>query len=399
MSQASSYPNVQDLGLIDSQRKQSLGVERPMLESRTPDSMLTPMLDESDITPKYPIIYKLTASDIQTKAQVTRYSTSPFKGLYDKRAEARSRLSAIDILQSVDGQGLAKKKNQTREDLGTDKFQDDGPFKVGEHIFSRSHPRPIFRIMYPKLLGLLKQVIQYYPGFDFAIVEKEATIDEPYRTLVHYYKELLGIVDSAKNGVPYSLTHQILGPLSDVKYDEITADYLSYLLNCFEFQKPYRESVLPELALHKKKQASYKQLWLLYKPGNIVLAKISKLLSAFIVSKAQRSEHSAKRSCWTISVWNLIFNGEKLIRQAHEFRVYQFAGNRDILTLPLWPIEFEPNSEKIKADLREQGRKYFEIACEGCAHRYYNGGMVDSKQIHVGTWFSSPSTITNVPKV
>ena len=272
-----------------------------------------------DTAARFPIIYKLAAQDMETKQMINRYSTTPFEGLYDRKGMARENLSVIDVLYVVLGTGLDKqKKNQTREDLGTTKFRDDGPFKVGEHIYSRTTPRATFRIMSARLFSLLKQVVRYYPGYDFNIKDKEPTIDEPYRVLFHHYEDLCKIRDCGGSGsqAVFRLRNEVVESTEEVDCDETSSNVLKILLGCSEFQKFYAESILPELSLYEAGQASYKNLWLLYKPGNIVLTDLHKRLTAFIVSEAKHEESKSRRSCWSLRFWNLVFNGKRLTRQA-----------------------------------------------------------------------------------
>lgn len=67
----------------------------------------------------------------------------------------------------------------------------------------------------------------------------------------------------------------------------------------------------------------------------------------------------------------LDFNGEKVSAVLHDFRISAFQGEKDIDSLPIYPIKFAKNATKIEDQMRKRGQMFREF--DTFSHRYYTG--------------------------
>ena len=185
------------------------------------------------------------------------------------------------------------------------------------------------------------------------------------------------------------------------------AQHLDALLRILEPE--YRQNVHCEELLHLRGVTSFEGLWLLFKPGSDVYAKIDGELSGFVIHSVEK-RHEARgappipppsgssprikaHQRWIVTVWNLGYAGQMVTKQIHRFPVVWFPGEREIISLPIFPSKYhdEKFNNVTRLHLEERGAKYWECAVRIPAHMKYNGTTLDRKpkQVRPQTLFRS----------
>ena len=117
-------------------------------------------------------------------------------------------------------------------------------------------------------------------------------------------------------------------------------------------------------------------LWLLLKPGTEVYVQEHNLLNAYVVESVTGGVAvNGAASPYQVLVWNLDYNGKYITRTPKTIYVAVFDGERDIDSLPLFPVRFhrDKNPNKpLKELLIERGKKFFRFA-KGPAFQEYTG--------------------------
>lgn len=88
-------------------------------------------------------------------------------------------------------------------------------------------------------------------------------------------------------------------------------------------------------------------LWLLFKPGSDVYVRERGQLNGYVVETVTGMAKSSntRANPLTIKVWNLDFDGEKLVRLSKVIILPAFDGEREIRSLPLFPTRFHSDKE------------------------------------------------------
>jgi len=338
------------------------------------------------------IIYRISCRDLMTQEELLRYSTTPFEGFIENEGPERTEQAPMDVMLYVHGKKLKDRKSQHRSTFGTSRDPDPDPFVIGEDFFARIIDPTYIRILSPQIQKVLRTVVQYYPGHDLR--GRELLFKEPYRVLVHYHDDLHTVIrgykmttyDDADQTCFIQLRNEEEASPIIVECDKVTYDHLQILLNSPTFKQLYEEDIKPELWIYENGLASYDNLWLLFKPGEIVFARVRKSLAGFVVLAADHVSHPdgvTQLDKWVIQVWNLAYTGQRLTRQAHEFTINRYNGQRFIDELNVFPKRFLKDDGRTEKELIAQGREYFKIICGLPAHRRYSGRVIANHLVQV----------------
>jgi len=331
------------------------------------------------------IIYRLSCRDLMTQEELIRYSTTPFHGFIDNDGSTRTELAPMDVMLYTRGNKLKDRKSQHRSTFGTNDDPDPEPFVIGKDFFARIIDPTYIRILSPQIQEVLRKIVQYYPGHD--LQGKELLFKEPYNVLVHYYYDLhmVAATYSGRDGT-VELGSEAEGSLVTIHCDKTTHDHLNILLESPTFKGHYEGLIEPELWNHERGLASYEMLWLLFKPGETVLARVRNNLAGFIVLAADHTPDPygvSPLDKWTIHVWNLAYTGQRLTRQAHEFTIERYDGLCEIISLNIFPKCFLRDGSKTERELIARGAEYFRIVCGLPAHRRYSGPVIGDHLVQV----------------
>jgi len=253
---------------------------------------------------------------------------------------------------------------------------------VGEDFFARIIEPTYIRILSPHIQNVLRKLVLYYPGHD--LQGKELLFKEPYRVLVHYHEELEEVAEAHNN--ENKSGDESDGSATTMACDEITHNHLNILLNSPTYKNHYESIIEPELQHYENGVASYDMLWLLFKPGDTVFARVRNDLAGFIVLAAEHTPDPSGVSPldkWTIQVWNLAYTGQRLTRQAHAFIIDRYSGLCKIDELSVFPKKFLRDDGRVQDRLVARGAEYFKIACGLPAHRRYSGSVVANHLVQV----------------
>jgi hypothetical protein len=127
---------------------------------------------------------------------------------------------------------------------------------------------------------------------------------------------------------------------------------------------------------------TFESLWLLMKPGADVYVKEHGSINAYVVDGwGGGIVNSSLVEEYQIVVWNLNFNGTNIMKQSKTISIPPFDGNREITSLPLFPIRFYKEKQgqiSLEEQLVQRGKKFVQLA-KGPAFREYNGTGLESK--------------------
>jgi hypothetical protein len=116
--------------------------------------------------------------------------------------------------------------------------------------------------------------------------------------------------------------------------------------------------------------------WLLMKPGIEVYSEEEGQLNAFVVDSVSGGVDATLNETrpYSIRVWNLVFDGKKIVRIPRVIEVPVFDNEREIMSLPVFPARFQDQVDggKRRAELIARGHKYFEYS-QGPKFLQYSG--------------------------
>jgi hypothetical protein len=178
--------------------------------------------------------------------------------------------------------------------------------------------------------------------------------------------------------------------------DQTTIHDLNILLNYFK--RHYTKNYEPQEAMFKNGYTSYTSLGFLFKPGTKVYARIGGKLAGFIFESGEEKKKNSQW-IWQASCWCLAYDGRRIFRAPHNFGINKFRGDKQIVSLRVFPSTFLDSSDsgKTKSRLEDLGQKFYYILRDCPAHRYYEGpclGMERSNQKQVDQhWVAKPDMV------
>lgn len=323
---------------------------------------------------------------------IFRYQLTPFEGFekaQEDTGEPRKPYSIFDACMSVKGvwpHGGQKRVNQLRETFLSKSEDADNnvPFVFGKDFVSREHDMFTIRVNSPILNETIRQLVQYYPQYESVLrgERKETFHPYPYALPVHYWEELHQIKDAGRNG---DATIKIDGVDKEFKCTKELHNHLGVFLNFID-EHYYSKKGVQELALYKQGLAKFDNLWLLFKPGEVVFAKVRGQFAGFIVVGSGISgakDNGSNVDKYAIFVWNLVFNGDTLTRHAHTFFIDLYQGEKEISSLDIFPVKYLKDSGTSTKELIERGKSYYKIVCNLPSFKVYDGQVIDEKPNNV----------------
>lgn len=346
-----------------------------VLQFQTADNQIGETSIDSEAI--HPIIYCARIVD-QDKPEsiIERYSLKPFENLKDESSpggESRKPYAIMDALYSISGIWVESPWpiNETR-----DNFLEEAatPLVFGRDFSIRQYESPTMRIHSPLVNGLLRELVQYYPGYD--LEGNEVLHKYPYKIISHYYWDLRRIRGDNHHEGGWNRSSKEL------------SFHLSQVIS-FVDEHYFQNIALKEFDLHHNGRATFDNLWLLFKPGEVVFAYVRGEVAGFIVSEVNllmQSSTSGLKSPedrWILNLWNLGYTGVNLTRQASTYFIDRFPGEKDISTLDVIPPKFFQDAERSGDMLISRGKMYYDIICNLPAYCEYRGPIIDEPPKHV----------------
>ncbi|KAK7914204.1 ATPase [Apiospora marii] len=218
----------------------------------------------------------------------------------------------------------------------------------------------------PYLINALKAVVEYYPG-NTGFLGDTVTINAPYRLVYHHLPALC-----------YYRDHQ--PATHDGEYARLTRRHINVLVDHMDQKLGPRFDAEHERHLSSPPNALYRNLWMLYKPGEVVYAKHENQdYEPYVVSRCS----SGKDGQLKVGCWNLTFANGEFIRTTDWFDVDRFSDEAAISSLAVIPARFycgedgEEDPEDVEDRNIRLGRRTWELA-KGPAYMSYSGNLVDT---------------------
>ncbi|KAK8075450.1 hypothetical protein PG997_010113 [Apiospora hydei] len=220
----------------------------------------------------------------------------------------------------------------------------------------------------PYLINALKAVVEYYPG-NSGFLGDTVTINAPYRLVYHHLTALRHYRDHQP------ATHDEEYASLTKRHINVLVDYINETLGARIEAEHQRHASSPPKAL-------YENLWMLYKPGEVVYARhenSSNDWAPFVVSRCD----SGKDDYIRVDCWNLTFSNGEFIRTTDEFEIDQFTDEAAISSLSVIPARFfrgedgDEDPEDVEDRNVQLGRLTWELA-KGPAYMTYDGNLVDA---------------------
>ncbi|RDW61106.1 hypothetical protein BP6252_12489 [Coleophoma cylindrospora] len=259
-------------------------------------------------------------------------------------------------------------------------------------------PRPAeVRGMYvnsPYLQKTLRYLVSYYPAQ--VLSGKFIAIDFPFKVLWHYHRQLTEL----QKHYSEQTSSSIVSGDEDPKFEDPmkTAEHISVLLDYLEPR--YLDVIKPAEERHQDGVASYNTLWLLFKPGCDVYARVGGMLAGLIFSSMKEDSihiedrvHGTKRwkDFWTVKAWHLNYVNGKLVRVPRSFKINKFDGEKEITTLPIFPADClnTVDNGKTRDKLVARGQTYFDFLKSVPVHLVYEGPTW-SHRVYPNAWKKEP---------
>ncbi|KAL8993104.1 MAG: hypothetical protein Q9169_006595, partial [Polycauliona sp. 2 TL-2023] len=100
-----------------------------------------------------------------------------------------------------------------------------------------------------------------------------------------------------------------------------------------------------------------------------------------IVESVYKEEANSAMKTFTVDVFYFDFDGQRFGPVERRLHLVSYEGDKNILDLPLYPLRFHKEAEKLTATMLERGNKFRELAAANTyPHREYNGLSVGEPQ-------------------
>ncbi|KAI2604300.1 P-loop containing nucleoside triphosphate hydrolase protein [Hypoxylon fragiforme] len=220
------------------------------------------------------------------------------------------------------------------------------------------------------LINALRAIVGYYPGTSF--LGDSVKIDAPYHVLIHHLEDLA-----------YYRSHQ--PDTHDEEYASITTKHIDVLLSFLE--KTFRPVITEEEKRHNSgiPSASFKNLWLILKPGEVIYSMLDGKWTSFVISTIFGGSHPGEERPmpYTIHGWNLCYSGidGRFRRTTRVFGIDPFSGEQAIANLPIIPARFFRGEDGVSPQDTQAkqimlGKKAWELYT-GPKYRSYEGDLID----------------------
>ncbi|KAK9786666.1 putative P-loop containing nucleoside triphosphate hydrolase protein [Seiridium cardinale] len=230
----------------------------------------------------------------------------------------------------------------------------------------------------PYLINALKAVVDYYPEVSF--IGDNVKINAPYHVLVHHRHALA----SFKVRQPEAHNEE---------YAFMTARHIDVLLGFLN--RTLGEDLKEEEKRNSHKagpKTVFKNLWMLFKPGDVVYSKLDGRWNPFVVCRcfdgSAKTVEDDRGYSYKLDAWNLIISGKKLRRVMYTFAIRPFMGEDAIDNMPVIPARFFKVSAEAARNNVELGKRAWELA-KGPTYMSYDGSLAKRGADH--DWNYAPS--------
>jgi hypothetical protein len=223
---------------------------------------------------------------------------------------------------------------------------------IHRHRFYKKHwITESVTVQNPAMREVLRAALANYQDLDLELVNW--TFEPPFMPLVHRWEELKA-----------QYTKQDEGPARTA-----AATLLSFLAPIVA------PSVLSLAQTRRTGKVSFQNVWQIFPPSSIVKTKFYGVETICRVVKYKKRE---KDRChpegWVIDMEYVDWNGEKSGWTNTTLTIWDFEGQKRVAGLPVFPLEFSPEADAIKARMIERGRRWAQL--RGYHYEIANGTKI-----------------------
>ncbi|KAI1096097.1 hypothetical protein F5B19DRAFT_437873 [Rostrohypoxylon terebratum] len=231
------------------------------------------------------------------------------------------------------------------------------------------------RIYSQHLLAIIPEVVGYYPSYSLRGHRDPSRGPVPYLEIASPYRMISGARDSLTEVKKrfQAILDKDQGK-KEVEKARITIDHIDALERELEkLDGPIKE----EKGLHKldTPMATFDMLWLLFRPGTVVLTKVSgEWAAAKVYLPIWGGEGPKSKSYLELITWYHDFDGTHLRRRRHRVRIERFEGRCQVKLLQAYPITY--GDQVLLETLTRRGKAYYALLRETTPQRSYDGMLI-----------------------
>ncbi|GAB1311504.1 hypothetical protein MFIFM68171_01714 [Madurella fahalii] len=202
----------------------------------------------------------------------------------------------------------------------------------------------------PQIRAALAEIMADYPGVACELTRLE--FEAPFKPFVHRWNEL---------------TKYLEKPDLDEKTKEhmkVLYDILNYEIgdNVRAFQDYVRNGVV-----------SFKDLWMIFQPGKVVVAAYRGPLSAFEMVETEYMQNNCGKFL-QVRCDCVDYGGKEFGRYQEQINIPEFIGTKKITGLKVYPMHFHEDKEALSAKLTKRGEVFEQLA--GHHYKQYQGKAI-----------------------
>ncbi|KAF7555173.1 hypothetical protein G7Z17_g2404 [Cylindrodendrum hubeiense] len=207
---------------------------------------------------------------------------------------------------------------------------------IHRHVFVKKHwITQSITVHDPAMREVLGIVLAKYQDLDLEL--QNWTFEPPFMPLVHRWEALK---DYHAKSTPGS-----------------TKNAASALL---AFLTPILASSVVSLARTRSTgKVSFDNVWQIFPPSSIVMTKFYGIDTICkVVKYKKRHQDNCNPAGWVIDMEYVDWNGEKCGWTTTTLTIWEFEGFKRVTGLPVYPLSFNSDPAKVKANMIERGRKF-----------------------------------------
>lgn len=308
------------------------------------------------------------------------WSDDKFTGWKDAPEDEDEKLALIEVFRDVRGTlpvGAPSKPSMKKNQYADEKMR----VNLDSDVNIVMQSMPAMRIYSDVIRCILQHVIRYDPMHFLERRQGFIRFDYPWQFPLYHYDNIQEYIQGLLAG-----REQPPPELKDYEPGEIKRQ-TKVFLNIIRPQ--YEKKFKPESEIHQKNGgATFEDLWVLFKPGEPVYAKMDGELAEFIAIDIEfinrdpslpslRTRTGGR--CWQVHLWNYRYVGGRLRRHASQIIIEPFSGQQEITKLPVFPCKYHDIKDgALRRKLVERGQKFLDILRETPAHKLYKGMTLGS---------------------
>jgi hypothetical protein len=204
----------------------------------------------------------------------------------------------------------------------------------------------------PLLKKLLAGVLKNYPGVTVGLNRLEFC--GKFEPLIHRWAELQ---DAIAN---------LSGETEEQRTTKIHAELLQSVLT-----KEFKDIIDTSQDMKSQRVMTFEHLWTLFQPGAIVYARQDGQETAMTLVETRYGQDDNGIPCFWLTSKCVDWDGARFGTSKITLSISYYSGTRPITSLRVYPLEFHPESETVRARLIERGAKTESLA--GPNYRAYQG--------------------------